>query len=293
MRIVIVSGLSGSGRSVALNTMEDLGYFCVDNLPLSLLPTLMRDLEADDTPHGDKVAIGVDARNKSTDIQELRSHIDAVRAAGAHCEILFLKTDDNTLLKRFSETRRKHPLAVNDVSLRDAIAQERARLMPILNLADLVIDTTRTSVYDLRDEIRNRIAGREPHQLSILVESFGFKHGLPRDVDYVFDLRCLPNPYWEPTLREHTGLDATVARFLEEKPLVNAMEKSIVDFLLEWIPAFQNFSRSYLTIGIGCTGGQHRSVYMAERVASALRAQYPMVTVRHQELIARRDLPFT
>ncbi|MEM7764416.1 MAG: RNase adapter RapZ [Pseudomonadota bacterium] len=286
MRIVIVSGLSGSGRSVALHVLEDIGYFCIDNLPLSMLPHLMQELHADDEPLGDRVAIGLDARNRTADLEDLKAKIASIRETGAQCEILFLKTDDDTLLKRFSETRRKHPLAREDSSLRDAIAEERVRLMPVLNLADLVIDTTRTSVYDLSGEIRQRVASREPYQLSIMIESFGFKHGIPRDADYVFDLRGLPNPYWEPALREQTGLDAAVIRFFEQQPMVGEMRNSILAFLQQWIPSFENFNRNYLTIAVGCTGGQHRSVYVAEQLAESLRCDYPLISVRHQELIS-------
>ncbi|MEL7296732.1 MAG: RNase adapter RapZ [Pseudomonadota bacterium] len=286
MRIVIVSGLSGSGRSVALHVLEDIGYFCIDNLPLSMLPHLMQELNADDEPLGDRVAIGLDARNRTADLEDLKSKIASVRETGAQCEVLFLKTEDDTLLKRFSETRRKHPLARDDSSLRDAIAEERVRLMPVLNLADLVIDTTRTSVYELSSEIRQRVASREPHQLSIMIESFGFKHGIPRDADYVFDLRGLPNPYWEPALREQTGLDAAVIRFFEQQPMVREMHDSILAFLQQWIPSFENFNRNYLTVAVGCTGGQHRSVYVAEQLAESLRSDYPLISVRHQELIS-------
>lgn len=286
MRLVIVSGLSGSGKSVALNVLEDLGFFCIDNLPIALLPALTEELTADNDPRGDKIAIGLDARNRLTDLETLKNRVESAKASGATWEIFFLQTDDDTLLKRFSETRRKHPLAGNDLSLREAIADERSKLLPVLNLADLIIDTTNTSVYELRDLVRERVGSKKPHRLSILVESFGYKHSIPRDADFVFDLRCLPNPYWEPALRSQTGLDAPVAEYLSEKPLVHEMEETIMTFISHWVPHFENFSRNYLTIAVGCTGGQHRSVYMAERIAGRLRSNHTTISVRHHGLIS-------
>ncbi|MFK8052942.1 MAG: RNase adapter RapZ [Woeseiaceae bacterium] len=287
MRLVIIGGLSGSGKSIALHVLEDIGFFCIDNLPIALLPALADELKSEKDSRGDKIAIGIDPRNRQTDLVDLKERVEKLRDQGTSCDIVFLKTDDNTLLKRYSETRRKHPLAEDDLSLRDAIASERAKLLPVLNLADLIIDTTRTSVYELRDIIRSRVGSKAPHQLSILIESFGYKHGIPRDADFVFDLRCLPNPYWEPSLRAQTGLDAPVTAFLRAETMVHEMEKSIRDFLDQWIPNIENFSRNYLTIALGCTGGQHRSVYMAEQIAAHLRTKRGNVTVRHDELISK------
>lgn len=287
MRLIIVSGMSGSGKSVALHMLEDLEFYCVDNLPVSMLSRLTDDLLQADDPRSEKVAIGIDARNRRTDLDALPQIIKGLRAQGVSCEIIFLQTDDDTLLKRYSETRRKHPLSNEFHGLRDAIIAERERLGPIINTADLIIDTTRTSVYELRDLIRERIAARSEHELSILVESFGYKHGIPPDADFVFDLRCLPNPYWHPKLRPQTGMDAAVADFLRDEPLVATMHDSIYKFVCEWLPQFQNFNRSYLTIALGCTGGQHRSVYMAEKLATSLRGDGTRVNVRHNELVSR------
>ena len=285
-RLIIVSGLSGSGKSVALNVLEDLGYFCIDNLPITLLDNLTEDVMAGEPPRSDKIAIGIDARTKSADLDMLSEQVSRLRAQGIAVEILFLQTSDDILLKRYSETRRRHPLARDDRGLREAIDEERRRLTEVLNLADLIIDTTRTSVYELRDLVRERVAPREAHRLSLLIESFGYKHGLPPDADYVFDLRCLPNPYWEPHLRRQTGLDGAVIDYLDREPMVAEMRDSIIAFCKQWLPQFQNFSRSYLTIALGCTGGQHRSVYMAERVARALGNDDINVTIRHNELVS-------
>ncbi len=284
-RLIIVSGLSGSGKTVALNVLEDLGYFAIDNLPITLLDKLTEDFMSGDQPSNDKIALGVDARTKAADLNRLSEQVSRLKSQDIAVEILFLQTSDEVLLKRYSETRRRHPLATDDMSLRDAIDEERRRLTEVLVLADLIIDTTRTSVYELRDLVRERVAPRESHRLSVLIESFGYKHGLPPDADYVFDLRCLPNPYWEPHLRRQTGLDHAVIDYLDSQPVVAEMRDSIIAFCKTWLPQFQNFSRSYLTIALGCTGGQHRSVYMAERIARALNSEELNITIRHNELL--------
>ena len=286
MRVIIISGLSGSGKSVALHVLEDIGYYCIDNLPIGLLGTLTDDFLADPV-RGDKIAIGIDARNKSEDLQTLSAQVDRLRAQGAACEVIFLQAEQPVLLKRYSETRRRHPLASPERSLREAIGAERDILAPVVNLADLIIDTTRTSVYELRDLIRERVASRDPHKLSILIESFGYKHGIPSDADFVFDLRCLPNPYWQPRLRPQTGLDAAVIKYLDSEPLVQQMHDAIITFVSGWLPHFENFSRSYLTVAVGCTGGQHRSVHMAEKLAATLRQTQRTLTVRHHELVSQ------
>ncbi|MEL6199517.1 MAG: RNase adapter RapZ [Pseudomonadota bacterium] len=284
MRIIIVSGLSGSGKSVALHVLEDLGYYSVDNIPVALLPQLTDYLLADKVG-GDRVAIGIDARNRADDLQMLDRQVAHLRNQGAQVEVLFLQAEEAVLIKRFGETRRRHPLAQSGDGLREAIATERSILTPVVNVADLIIDTTRTSVYELRDLVRERIASRDVHKLSILIQSFGFKHGIPADADYVFDLRCLPNPYWQPELRQETGLDKPVIDYLDSEPLADDMHDAIIAFLRDWLPRYENFSRSYLTIAVGCTGGQHRSVYMAERVARTLRSDGRDISVRHHELV--------
>ena len=284
MRIIVVSGLSGSGKSVALHVLEDLGYYSVDNIPVALLRQLTDHLLSDDA-EGERVAIGIDARARTDDLLLLDREVTRLRNQGAHVEVLFLQADQEALMKRFGETRRRHPLAREGESLRDAIVTERDILTPVVNIADLIIDTTRTSVYELRDLVRERVAARDVHKLSILVQSFGFKHGIPADADYVFDLRCLPNPYWQPELRRETGLDKPVIDYLDSEPLAGEMHDSIVAFLRDWLPRYENFSRSYLTVAIGCTGGQHRSVYMAERIAATLRGDGRDIAVRHHELV--------
>ena len=281
MKLIIVSGLSGSGKSVALNTLEDLGYYCVDNLPVALLEPLARELSSS---RQDRTAVGIDARNHRQDLSRFRDILAALQAEGMQTEIVFLQASDETLLKRFSETRRKHPLTGESVTLADAIRSERNLLEPISASATLHIDTTHTTLHQLRDLVQERLADTRPDSLSLLFKSFGYKHGLPEDADFVFDLRCLPNPHWIQGLRPLTGLDAAVCAYLEEQPPVDAMFDQLRGFLDEWLPAFEKENRRYLTIALGCTGGQHRSVYMAERLGKHFTDRYPSVLVRHREL---------
>lgn len=284
MRLVIVSGLSGSGKSVALHLLEDLGFYCIDNIPVGLLRSFVEQIVfANDSGYSD-VGVGLDARNRPSDIEQLPELAKQLRADGVECEIIFLQAADDVLLTRFSETRRKHPLTSDNISLREAIAKERELLGPIIDAADLIVDTTGTTAYDLRERIRDRIGKKEPNSLSILIESFGYKHGLPPNADFVFDVRCLPNPFWELRLRALTGKDAAVEDFLDAQPLVQDMIRDIVMFLDHWIPRYQDFQRSYLTVAIGCTGGQHRSVYVAEAVAKQLREAHQSIQTRHHEL---------
>ncbi len=284
-RLIIISGLSGSGKSVALNVLEDLGFYCIDNLPAGLLPALLPEVaQAGEGFVTQRIAVGIDARNPATDLEALPALVQKMKQDGIECDVIFLQAEDDILLKRYSETRRRHPLGDAGLALRDAIARERELLGPVINTADLIIDTTRTSVYELRDAIRERVVTREPRSLSILIESFGYKHGIPTDADFVFDLRCLPNPYWEAGLRPLTGLDAEVAAFLDAEPLVQRMYGDVLAFLRRWIPEYESFHRSYLTIALGCTGGQHRSVYMAEKLAAALADSHSSIHTRHNEL---------
>jgi UPF0042 nucleotide-binding protein len=284
MRLVIISGLSGSGKSVALHLLEDLGFYCIDNIPVGLLRSFVDDiLLANDGSYRD-VGVGLDARNRPSDIEQLPELAKKLRADGVECEIIFLQASDDVLLSRFSETRRRHPLSNEDVSLREAIAKERALLGPIIDAADLIVDTTGTTAYALRERIRDRVGEKRSSTLSILIESFGYKHGLPSDADFVFDVRCLPNPFWETQLRPLNGKDAEVIAFLDAQPLVQEMVRDIAAFLKHWIPRYQDFQRSYLTVAIGCTGGQHRSVYVAEAVAKLLKASHATIQTRHHEL---------
>ena len=284
MRLVLISGLSGSGKSVALHALEDLGFYCIDNIPAGLLHSVVQEV----MPRGDSVfesvGVGIDARNRPSDLQKIPALLHELRRDQIACELIFLQARDEVLLSRFSETRRKHPLSTEQLSLPEAITRERELLGPIMDSADLIIDTSKTSVYSLREQITDRIGGRAPHTLSILIESFGYKHGLPADADFVFDVRNLPNPYWEPLLRPLTGKDQAVRDFLDHQPKVQQMIDDITGFLEQWIPSYRDFQRSYLTVAIGCTGGQHRSVYVAEAVAERLSRTYPPIRTRHHEI---------
>lgn len=284
MKLVILSGLSGSGKSVALNMLEDLGYYCIDNLPIALIDTVARATILTGKEQYELMALGVDARNRSEDIAGLGDSIRMLKQNRIDCDLIFLYAAEERLVKRYSETRRRHPLSRNKVSLRDAIRAERELLAPVAEHADLTIDTTETSIHQLRSLIRKRVHREHQGALSILIESFAFRHGVPADADFVFDVRCLPNPYWDLNLRPLTGRDADVVRFLESQPEAGEMLADIGAFLDKWIPRFAAADRSYLTIAIGCTGGYHRSVYIAERLAERLRATNEHVIVRHNEV---------
>jgi len=284
MRLVIVSGTSGSGKSVALHTLEDLGYYCIDNLPVFLLRDLALGFQSAPGKTFGSTAVGIDARNQPRHLRELPSLVAELREARVDCRVLFLDAQGETLIKRFSETRRKHPLSGADRSLAEAIELERQLLKPILSDADLCIDTTHTNVHQLRDLIRDRFGEDGPAVMSVLLQTFGFKHGTPRDADFVIDVRCLPNPHWQPDLRPLTGLDAPVARFLEDSPEVRAMQEDLLAFFNRWLPHFEAEGRSYLSIAIGCTGGQHRSVYIGEQLRRDLAASGRKVLIRHREL---------
>jgi UPF0042 nucleotide-binding protein len=284
LRLVIISGVSGSGKSVALHVLEDLGFYCVDNIPVALLKPFVDELVWRKDPAFENIGIGLDARSRASDLAHVPALVQTLREGGLAVEIIFLQTDNKVLLSRFSETRRKHPLSDEKTSLEEAIAKERELLSPIINSAELVIDTTRMSVYALREQIRERVAPRTPGAVSIMIESFGYKNGLPANADFVFDVRCLPNPYWEPQLRPLSGKDEPVRAFLDEAPMVQQMVDDIVTFLEEWIPRYQDFQRSYLTVAIGCTGGMHRSVYVAEAVAKRLAAKHKNIRTHHSEV---------
>jgi UPF0042 nucleotide-binding protein len=284
LRLVIISGVSGSGKSVALHVLEDLGFYCVDNIPVALLKPFVDELIWRKDPAFENVGLGLDARSRASDLAHVPTLVQTLREGGLAVEIIFLQTDTKVLLSRFSETRRKHPLSDEKTSLEEAIAKERELLSPIINSAELVIDTTRMSVYALREQIRERVAPRTPGAVSIMIESFGYKNGLPANADFVFDVRCLPNPYWEPQLRPLSGKDEPVRAFLDEAPMVQQMVDDIAAFLEEWIPRYQDFQRSYLTVAIGCTGGMHRSVYVAEAVAKRLAAKHKNIRTHHSEV---------
>lgn len=284
MRLIIVSGLSGSGKSVALHLLEDVGFYCIDNLPAALLDSVISQIARSGDSFYEKLAVGVDARSRASDLQSLPELVRRFRSLGMQCEVIFLHAAEDSLLKRYAESRRPHPLSARGMSLREAITQERELLSPVMAVADLVIDTSQTSIYQLRDAVRGRVGLRSGPSLSILIQSFGFKHGLPLDADFVFDLRCLPNPYWEIALRPLTGRDPQVIAYLEAQEPVQEMYRDILGFLRHWIPRYADYNRNYLTVGLGCTGGQHRSVYMADRLASELAQEHCQVLIRHNEL---------
>ena len=283
-RLIIISGLSGAGKSVALHVLEDLGYYCIDNLPAALLRNLVDEVSSGTGQKRNRLAVGIDARNRRRDLESLPSLIKEFRQQNIQTDVLFVLADDEILLKRYGETRRRHPLAEHGAALRAAIREEREILSEVINSADLVIDTSSSSIYDLANVIRDRVDRRTPTSLSVLIQSFGFKNGIPADADFVFDLRCLPNPYWQLTLRQLTGLDEQVIEFLDAQDTVGAMHADILAFLERWIPEYQQVHRGYLTVAIGCTGGQHRSVYMAEKLAASLREAHGTVQTRHSAL---------
>jgi UPF0042 nucleotide-binding protein len=287
LRLIIVSGLSGSGKSVALHVLEDLGYYCIDNLPAGLLLAAVEEVRKGGNPEM-RLAVGVDARNHADNLGALPDLLHQLRGQGVTTDIIFLHASDKTLLQRYGESRRRHPLAAKGTELRSAIQSERSILAEIELSADLVVDTTTTSIYELADIIRSRVDRQQTESLSVLIESFGFKYGIPADADFVFDLRSLPNPYWTMKLRGYTGLDSEVREFLDAKPKFEAMYEHIAAFLEAWVPHYKEANRGYMTVAIGCTGGQHRSVYMTEKIAARLRAAHEPILTRHNALPEHR-----
>lgn len=284
MRIVIISGRSGSGKSTALHVMEDAGFYCIDNLPAALLPALVENMiQSNEKPEG--IAVSIDARNTVEDLFRFRSIFEQVKTFAVSCEIVFLDAREATLITRFSETRRKHPLSNAGTDLREAIAGEKTLLEPISEMADIRIDTTTLNLYELRDMIQARVVRHAERGLAILFQSFGFKSGVPADADFVFDVRCLPNPHWRNELREYTGLQKPVIDFLGQNPDVQAMLADIRQYLERWIPAFAESNRTYLTVAVGCTGGKHRSVFICEALQQYFAGKFDNVQVRHRELL--------
>jgi UPF0042 nucleotide-binding protein len=284
MNLVIISGLSGSGKTIALHTLEDTGFYCIDNLPVGLLSGFASEVRDQHLVSGNKVAVSIDARNHPDQLNRFPDIITELRNKDTTCKILFLQAENPTLLKRFSETRRKHPLSGIDLPLTDAIDEERKLLAPIAANADLLIDTSHTNLHQLRDLVRECLGEDNDEKFSLLLRSFGYKHGIPADADLVFDARCLPNPHWQTNLRSLTGLDKGVISFLEKETMVQELYNDLENFLSTWIPRFKADNRSYLSIAIGCTGGQHRSVYLVDRLAKSLGKQAGDVVVRHREL---------
>lgn len=284
MKLVIVSGLSGSGKTVALRTLEDAGFYCIDNLPLGMLPELVDNMINKTLQSYDPVAIAVDVRSGVEISERFDEILSGLRKQLLEFKVLFLTADTKRLLKRFSETRRKHPLSQQGLPLTDAIQQEKKLLENIQSNADIAIDSSELNVHELRQAIGDRLLKHSSNEMGILIQSFGFKKGVPADTDFVFDVRCLPNPHWEAGLKPLTGRDKAVVKYLESYPQVEAMFKSIYSFLKKWTPRFEKENRSYMTISIGCTGGQHRSVYLVERIAEALNQTREQVSIRHREL---------
>jgi len=281
MKLVIVSGLSGSGKSIALQVLEDLEYYCIDNLPINMLEALTKEIIS--AKH-EYVAIGIDARNVAAELESFPQQIQQLQKTNIDCEIFFLEASSAALIKRFSETRRKHPLSNQETPLNEAIIQERFLLEPISSKADLRIDTSSTNVHQLRDLIKVRVKKADSQNISIMFESFGFKHGVPINADFVFDIRCLPNPHWVAELRTLTGFDEAVIHYLDGHKEVDEMLNDILDFMLKWIPRFEADNRSYITIAIGCTGGQHRSVYLVNKLAKLTENKHNNVLSRHREI---------
>ena len=281
MKLIIISGRSGSGKSTAVRALEDSGYNCIDNLPISLLEALIMEYLKEDAA-STKLAVCIDARSRS--LEKFPDILMKLENAAIEKQIIYLDALGPSLVKRFSETRRKHPLTTKDIDLRQAIDMEARMLGSVADLANLIIDTTHLGAKQLSDQIKERIIQREDSSISLVFRSFGFKHGVPVDTDFVFDLRCLPNPHWEPKLRPLTGLNQEVEKYLGDQPMVIEMFDELSGLLKRWIPRFEANERIYMTIGIGCTGGQHRSVYMAEKLARYFKEQFGNVLVRHREL---------
>ena len=282
MHLIVVTGRSGSGKSSALNLLEDAGFYCMDNFPVPLLTQLFDNPESLNL--NKRYAISVDVRAAETDIAALPKILDQLTQKGVTSEVLFLDADTPTLIRRFNETRRKHPLTDSNTDLQTAMIKESEILLPLINLVDATINTSKLTPGILADTLAKMFLREKDDELLIAVESFGFKKGTPTDTDFIFDVRCLPNPYWIPELREYSGKDAEVSQYLESQEDVQKMIDSISRFLDEWIDCFRKGSRSYLTISIGCTGGRHRSVFVADQIKLKLDRLHSQVMVRHRDL---------
>jgi len=279
--LIIISGRSGSGKSTALHVLEDMGYYCIDNMPVSLLqPLISRISESQPTQ---KVSVSIDARNISTDLDTFPDVIKTIDPQVVKTRIVYLDSANPALVKRFSESRRKHPLSNAERDLTEALELETRLLDPISRIADLTIDTTSLTIHELRDLVKSRVA-ESAMEFALMFQSFAYKSGVPMDADLVFDVRCLPNPHWKPNLRNLTGNDQPVKDFLEAHDDVQEMFDSIKDYLEQWLPRFEADNRSYMTIAIGCTGGQHRSVYMCKRLHDWFSSRWRNVQIRHREL---------
>ena len=283
-QLVIVSGMSGSGKSVVLNTLEDVGFFCVDNLPAELLPDFVRSVARDDgAPR--KLAVGIDVRNRHSDLANIPEWLSEVGKLGLDPKLVFLDADDEALLKRYADTRRRHPLSHLGLSLADAISLERQVLKPLRSIADAVIDTTSLNVHQLRRQVVTEFGLVDDGSPSLLFESFAYRRGVPADADFVFDARVLPNPHWNPELRPLSGRDAPVREYLDAQDDVGRYVEQVGGFLDTWLPRLRSDTRSYITVAFGCTGGRHRSVYLAERLAAHFRdGGWGDVAIHHREV---------
>jgi len=283
MKLTIISGRSGSGKSTVLHILEDRGYYCIDNLPASLLHSLANRVFTDETTIPN-VAVSIDARNISADLEQVPNILNALKEKKLPVEIIFLDANSQTLLKRFSESRRKHPLSDQSIGLKEAIDKESELLEPISVMSSLSIDTSNMSLHHLRDSIKNRIVENKETSIALLFQSFGYKNGVPVDADVIYDVRCLPNPYWDNSLRSLTGLDEPVIKFLDAQQEVQEMYADIKTYLEKWLPRFERNNRSYITVALGCTGGQHRSVYLCEKLGGTFVENIRNVQIRHREL---------
>lgn len=284
MKLLIVSALSGAGKSIALDTLEDCGYYCIDNLPVALLEDFISKVMLFDGNKYAKTAVGIDARNQNESLANFSDTLSLIRAQGIDCQVIFMQAEEATLLKRYSETRRRHPLTDYNIPLKEALLIEREMLAAIARHANVVIDTSLTQQHQLRELIKEQVIEQDYRHISLQFQSFGFKHGLPLDADFVFDARCLPNPYWIPELRAMTGKDAAVIEFLQGERYANELFEDIQAFIEKWMPRFEKEGRSYLTIAVGCTGGQHRSVFLVDALAKRFNSPALNVIVRHREL---------
>jgi len=283
IHLIVLTGMSGGGKTVALRALEDLDFYCVDNLPTVLLPQLVAAVSRHVEGKRRNIAVGVDVRNPSEDLRRMPAMLSELAAAGVHTHMIFLDTRDDVLIKRYSETRRRHPLSSRRLSLADAIAEERRLLRPLSAIADKVIDSSELNVHQLRRLIATGYA-EATEGLTLMFQSFAFRRGLPLDADFVFDARCLPNPHWDPKLRPLSGKDAGVRDYLEAQPLVAEYFADTARWLDTWLPRFEADDRSYVTIAVGCTGGRHRSVYLVEKLAAHYRALRNGVLTFHREL---------
>ncbi|MFN2288630.1 MAG: RNase adapter RapZ [Chromatocurvus sp.] len=282
MQLIVISGRSGSGKSTALHQLEDEGYYAIDNLPASLLPALVAEAPSLSRRDSAGIAVCIDARNAAAELGNLEQILGSLPET-VRLRVLYLDADENTLINRFSETRRRHPLSSDNRPLAEAIRLEQDILEPLAASATLTLDTSQMSIHELRDAIRQRLVGAVG-ELSMLIQSFGFKRGVPADADLVFDLRMLPNPHWSKELRLLTGRDIAVHEFLESHAMTHQLFDDISGFIDRWLPHYARSNRSYITIALGCTGGQHRSVYMAERLHSHCQSGTGPVHLRHREL---------